>query len=429
MRNRRLDQSLAHGGRGSLVRSLADWILVLTFAGYPTVAALSYLFDTDNRMLSIVMRGIVLGLSIFVLAARLASSSTGSRSPFWIGWWIFWILYVVRITLDHFLNPAALKVELVEYYSFAVGVTLVPSVAVAACRVGQENHGVTGKLLLLAVAALILNLYLVFSGGMGANLSVETLRIETETLNPISIGHLGVTVFIVALWRRNQKSAGVAGFLEFAVSMAIAAASIVASGSRGPVLALVIVLVIYLAVLARHALSRWLMLVALVPIMAAIEYYEELQSLFIFERLSGGAFRDQQRSVLITEAINEIQKNPILGAGIEPLATYPHNLFIESFLFFGFFSGLLFFLLVLWALACARSISVRNPSRFWVALLFAQSLIGALFSGALYFSSTLWMTMALTVSLARSSQMYTATSGPSGRVSRSSTSPLMHNER
>jgi O-antigen ligase len=124
----------------------------------------------------------------------------------------------------------------------------------------------------------------------------------------------------------------------------------------------------------------------------------DLESVVFLERLTNSAFVDSERSRLMSQAIALILENPLAGGGTEPLDNYPHNLWLESFLAVGIFSGLCFTFLLLNALINAVQILRLDRNRAWISLLFFQYAIGAMVSGSLYASNTFWVLMAAVVS-------------------------------
>jgi len=87
--------------------------------------------------------------------------------------------------------------------------------------------------------------------------------------------------------------------------------------------------------------------------------------------------------------------------GINPTKTYPHNLVLESFMAFGVFTGVPFTFLLVYATVKALQLARLQPNCLWVTLLFVQYSVAGMFSGALSFSSALWVLMVLVVALVK----------------------------
>lgn len=367
--------------------------------GYPLVAAVSQLLGVENRPISVAMRAVLL-LFCFILMIRFPPSRIlRSTGPFWFAWWCFWGLYLLRLALDAFLNPEALKLPVSEYAIFAIGVCLVPGISAVLGNVKAGVDFSLKRLIWLMAVGIILNLFLIFSAQSGADIDPGALRAETEVLNPIALGHLGISALLLAHWKVNDSQPSMLLFCLLAVAVAVAILAVVSSGSRGPVLAYLGALALYAFVLPTHFFSRTTLFGVAVFLVFVAFNVDMLVSTFLFERLSGQLFEDDARTKLLGDALDLIKTHPILGAGIEPLETYPHNLIVESFVAVGAGAGLLLCFMIGFAIRRTVAVARVDKSRFWICLLFLQYLAGAMLSGAIYFSNIFWVLMALTVTL------------------------------
>jgi O-antigen ligase len=348
-------------------------------------------------------------LSLVVLARSRWSSHATPASVFWFAWWLFWILYLMRLMYDGAMQPSALKLPLSEYISFALGASLLPALAMAGRHALDMAERLFVPLLVACVIGLLLNLWAIFfHQGLLAQLQLSELRAESETLNPITIGHLGATVVLLAVWQLLEPAQTRARkrILLPVLLILIGLASLAASGSRGPVLALLFALLAAFAVLGRRSLRLLLALIAialLVGLLASKGGLDlELESLFLFERLSGAAFVDEERAQLLAEGWQAFQTHPLTGAGTEPLATYPHNIVLESFMAVGIVGGIAFSTVFVLALIHAVKLVRAHPRLSWLSLLLLQYAVGAMFSGSLSQSTALWLLMTLVVGAASS---------------------------
>lgn len=380
---------------------LGAWIVILSIAGYPLVSAVSYLIGIENRPLSIAMRGALLIISLFVLMRFFSIRITPRVGAFWIAWWMFWIFYLARLLLDFYFNPSALQLPPSEYAIFSIGVCLIPAVAAALGNVNRTADYALNRLIWLMVVGTLLNLYIIFYlQNTGVEIDFGSLRVETETLNPIAIGHLGASILLLVFWKFNcgTGQSTIHRFFLFLAAL-VAVIAVVSSGSRGPVFSLVVALAVYAGSLPRHFFSRLTLFILWALFIVVLFNIDKLASTFLFSRLSEGVFEDDARSLLLGGAFDIIKSNPLFGGGVEPLETYPHNLVVESFLVFGVFTGLPFVFMIVSVLKMLLTIARVNSGRFWVCILFVQYLVAAMFSGALYTSNIFWILMALTVSL------------------------------
>lgn len=384
----------------SLARKSAALVLVLSLVGYPLVAVVSQYLQIENRLVSIPFRALVLVLalvSIFVFATR------RQKHPvdwFWIVWWAFWSLYLLRMFVDSIFNPDALKVPLWEYLFYGAGVSMLPALALAY----RENGAVTDRarlwIVLLGAFGLVANLALIFyQRDFAALFDFLGDRVETDTLNPIAIGHLGVTIIILALWSYlARRSGGFFGTLVLLVCCLIGIGGVVAGASRGPVLSLALVMPLLLFGMGiRGLIFGVVAAVAGVVVLAQLGGVD-FSALYLLDRLSAAAFEDSVRSTLFAAGVDAIMSNPLGGGGTEPLETYPHNLVLESFLVLGVTTGLSFCFLLAYSLFAGLRLLLLDRSRSWIVLLLIQYASAAMVSGSLYISSALWVLMAAVVS-------------------------------
>jgi hypothetical protein len=375
------------------------WVLVLSVVGYPVVAAISLHVDVPNRTLTIPFRALVLllaGVAILIFSARREKHPI---RPFWLVWWLFWAVYVVRMVLDYFFDPSSLKIPIEEYLFYAVGVSMVPALALAFRRNRAVAPSSLQSMIVVGTIGLVLNFWIIVQQADSVNLlTLAALRLQTDTLNPISLGHLGVSVMVLCLWKLlTDRGTGVLASAALGICCILGVVGLVASASRGPALALAIVLCAMTVAIGARAFALLFMSVLVIGAAIARASFD-LESMFIFERLATSAFLDAERSLLLSQAIHLIAANPLAGAGTEPLETYPHNILLESFLVVGIVSGLCFVFLLVKASIDALVILRVDRDRFWISLLFIQYSAGAMVSGSLYFSNIFWVLMAAVVS-------------------------------
>lgn len=384
-----------------MVRLSASAVLVLSLVGYPLAAALAEYLQVSNRWVSVPFRALVLALSMLVLMACAGRARKASTQFFWMAFWAFWILYVSRMILDYFLNDEALKLPFWEYIFYGLGVSLIPAAAVSRGNDHTTSSGTAWSIILVGSAGLALNLALIFGqSDLQRMLDFLGNRVETEALNPISIGHLGVTVLILSSWvLLSRRPLGLLPAIVLLGCCILGLVGLIASASRGPALSLAIVAVLMACTMGWRGVAFGA--AGMLVVVAALYVFGTLdaESVFFLDRLRGGElFADSARSSLLQEAFEVIRTNPLGGGGTEPLPTYPHNFLIEGFLIAGLVTGLLFGFLYFHSLwAGLRLVTARSPSA-WVAFLLFQYASAAMFSGSIYFSAAWWVLAALVVS-------------------------------
>src|SRR5262245_21080263 len=173
-------------GRSSI---LLGWYFTLIIAGYPLVSAVGLALQADTRSFSIAYRMVVLALLMVMvlrwvmLRTELVSMSTVA------GIFALWILLLTRAAWDRWVTvspPPFGDRGWDEFMVLMVGAGFLPALAFlerptpATLNRAQSLIQIVGGIALALIASV----------GLNAVLMAQTDRLSTETLNPISLGHL-----------------------------------------------------------------------------------------------------------------------------------------------------------------------------------------------------------------------------------------------
>ncbi|ASQ89836.1 hypothetical protein CHL67_01895 [Prosthecochloris sp. GSB1] len=378
-------------------------VLVLVVVGYPLIAPFSAWFDIPNRTLSVPFRGLVAILSLALILRRAVITRHWTVNYFWFLWWLFWGFYVLRIFFDAWFYPEVLRLPLGEYLLYAVGVTFVPATALSFGISPQHLRPLLRWLFYVAFAAAFLNLsQLVLDSPQKGLSALFAGRKYTDTMNPIWLGHLGVTLMILGVCAFFSLRSTAYERPVFAAAVVFGGLMLIMSASKGPLLSFLVILPLFI-LLALRGMDRKAVLGVVgtgVLILFIGAYFSDtlMQSTFfhrldqVFSGQSTGSV--DKRLEMYIEGVELFFRNPLLGVGVEPLGFYPHNILLESFMTNGLPSGLMLFLMLVLSFYHAMKIVFRGGSEFWMPLLYLQYLVGAMFSGALYNSSMMWGLMA-----------------------------------
>jgi len=387
-------------------------MLALNLAGFPLVAALSTGIGIVSTPLSMTMRTVILalGLILILLAARRAHTAF-FRGWYWLPLLWFWTAYVLRLLDDTIFRASELSRPPQDYWIWAIGASLIPALALLTkARLDAYRQAYQLSLAMLSVAAI---LAVVLGGTVTVSqvsgVVYDTGRLHLESLNPISLGHLGVSLFLLSLWRfvsPGEKSTTLAHLLSL-VGAALGLYLTLAAASRGPIVALLGVLLFY--ALVRHPRHAWKPL-ALLAAIALIGYIVALRLegsghfqpvTRIVGALSGGDVTVSGRGQAMAGALEQFARSPIVGDALEEQTTgfYPHNVIVESFMATGVMGGLPFLVLLYLAVMGAFRVIRSRSEHAWLGLLFMQYLIAAQFSGAIYGVTTMWALLGATIAL------------------------------
>jgi len=396
------------------IRNLYAALLALNLVGFSVVASLANSLGVLATPYAITMRGIVLGLSCVLLVMAVGRKHTAlPKNHFLLFFLLFWVVYVWRLFYETSFRTSLLAKDPGDYWIWAIGTCLIPALALLV-KVKDEAFQTAYRwsLFFLVFASCVV----VFSGSTSHLSSSGTVqdigRFNTESINPITIGHIGLSLLILIIWysflqektflwkKRTIISGGILLGLYLVIS----------SASRGPIVTLFVVIIFYL--FSVNFKKTWkpiflfLVLLAIGYVLAV--HFEESGRFSTISRIES-AFSDEDMAVVgrktsYAGAWNQFLESPVLGDTLEERITrfYPHNVILESLMATGIVGGTFFLMMLTFGVICAyRLLKTRNVNG-WVGLIFIQYLIAAQFSGAIYNTTMMWTFLSATISCAKS---------------------------
>ena len=375
----------------------------------------------------------VFGWTVLAVLATVARDASASSVRIWLSAPVmlslaFFALLVWQVEGGvgaYGLNQsyATLKIEL-----FVTGnlIVLVAGILIARHR-GDFDLFV---LLLLAVAALsaLLLVKQLLSGQAIAEVGGRYSISPQE--NPIFLGRRSSDGIIIALFLLLTGDTGGKRMLGLA-AIPFLSVALLASGSRGPVLGLIVGALVLLALVVRDAVTRRRLVgVAAVGVIAAVLAPELVPGGNISRSLSfiagsGPGLSSNGRFELWGEAWHAFLQHPLLGIGtggfarLEPVFLYPHNLFLEALsehgvvgfaviaLLFGFGVHRL-------ARARRRSAPDNRARAALVIALFASAFVNTLLSDSVELATTVWLCIGLGTGLALAARETVPDEAPAG---------------
>ena len=371
----------------------------LTIVGFPLVSTLPVLLGLDSQLATVPYRAaiVVLTLGIF------------------FGWWLrgrsvlftwpvrlallLWVLLIARMFIDAVIDPlpGELEMPVAQLLLLSLGGCFLPALVFLETPSDATLDIARRAIEIVGVVALLLILYLGLRGVFEGRI---LRRLATSVLNPISVGHLGVSVFIVALCGLAGSSLLAKAFRWLLILTSVVV--IVASASRGPILAALMVAVVYSFVRRRRrslALSvlvfRLALLAAVIAaVVLAINYLEQEGYISLIERFSDTLedIAAQERIAMAIGAWTQFTDHPLFGSAFVELRhyTYPHNIVLESLMATGVVgAGLLLAYLGATILASMRLI-LASPSVAWIGFIVLQYVVHGMVSGSLYLDGAFW---------------------------------------
>lgn len=390
--------------------SLYAAVLTLSLVGFPLVAAGAAVMRIEATGASIAMRGLLDALSVFVVLHALARPSRFARTIA-VGLLLaFWSGYLLRMYFATTFLPYPLAWPPIMYWVWGVGACLIPAIALSTVPNSQAYTLAFRWCFTLALCA---GAVIAVVGGtdvVGATGQMYASgRFRLEALNPISLGQHGVSLVILALWAWQGMSGAKKSTRVLAISavgVALGLYLVIASASRGPLLSLLGVLLLWACSSRGQQKGRVVALVICLVAAAAIAIihltangtFDTLER--VKQAINGNGVTVIDRIQLLRAAVEQFQSSPLIGNSlVDKLdGAYPHNLVVESFMATGVLGGGVFLGLILFSLSYAWKLVRWHANEAWVGLLFTQYLVAAQSSGGLYSSTLFWAFMTAVLS-------------------------------
>lgn len=388
------------------------WFIGLSVAGYSLLAAAAAALDYSDSLLSLLLRSVIVLLASILLIKAAGRRSNSATFVLMVLAGAFWFLYSLRIIYSTLLSLEPLSRSSGDYYMWAFGACLLPMLAAAR---SVPNPGSLKSAFRFTYGLLFCAVVLAAAFGSSMVLTQasdleNTGRLRLEMLNPISLGHLGVTLAVFSVWRLMHRDKGIKrrwqGNSLLMTGILLGFYIMVAANSRGPIIAASCCFLFIIASSNLRRKSILLLMGACIVILSfpLITYLDEALGISAFDRLfSSDVATDSSRQLLYEGAFREFSMSPFTGGGLEVrgLQTYPHNLVMEAFMATGIFGGLFFLLLIVCLSLSTFRLYKKNPEGGWIPLLFVQYLIASQFSGAIYSSTYFWLAVGLLIGLKR----------------------------
>ncbi|TIT03038.1 O-antigen ligase family protein [Mesorhizobium sp.] len=369
-----------------IYKDLWAWSFALAVAGYPLVGLLSSVTGREDERLSIAFRILVVclcGLS-FLLSDRQKAWRFGDVSLFsFVG------LYVLKLGIDAYEIDKASD-DLV----FAAITSIVPAAFLALSTNRWSEINVAWALFAVGALSVAGVVWLQYSGSNTVLLD-NTDRVYFERLNPISIGHAGVTTLIASytLARISQRKVLKTAIVAVVVTSAVA---IYLAAARGPIVALACCAI--LLPMLRPKFTTMIMcllfLAGAVLVLAVTDITPLLDKFHLTAIGKDTSTTSRLGSIALSWEL--FQQNPLFGYGTQlPLYGYPHNMFMEILQTMGLL-GMAIFVPVFVKIAMAVKF-LADKRLVLLPLLTTQAIVGAQFSGSLWGAAFLWIVVTVMI--------------------------------
>jgi len=370
---------------------------VLCFVGYPLATSLFLPVSSDiegiSRSVTIPYRAFALMISIFVIAININKSPSKVPLAFKV-FIFFWAILIFRIFYDlHFRLDVHLK-DPGQLWLYIFGICL-PAVFSILKSYRYINLGkALYWIYLLSILTLILTL---FSNQL---IFIDTTEVQGRqnaniALNTIIFGHIGTSVVLVSIFLLLKTSITTKIKIGIVLILIMATFVMLRAGSRGPLVALIIVLLFWTFSFKRNILTgaTIIFVTSLVTFLFINSILELIGSIspIIASRMEMTLYENDlsDRQWFYGKAIEAFYDSPIWGKQFAIFRSngefsYSHNIVLDALMGLGIIGGSLIMYFLYKALTKAYTIIKIRDNHYWISLIFIQQFIFSMTSGAIY---------------------------------------------
>ena len=300
----------------------------------------------------------------------------------------FWLYYLVRLSVESYLNPGSLRQTPELYFMHFLGNQVIPAMAIYFLSLRATDDW--GAMIWIGLFSLCSLLWVIITQSLGPLTFSRELKLDYANSTGLSVTALWV--FIACLFSLVGRNLSVKSLLYLTGALMTAIMLVVFSSRASLLIACLSVCV----ALVRNGVSPIVLFFVTATAVLIFNFisYASYDSEMMFVIKMNALFSDSNRTELLFSSVDEFVKGPILGRGIEPLGWYPHNLIAESFLLGGATTGI-FFTGIL-SLAVFYSIQlIKTEQSVFVGMLGLSAIIASMVTGNLYNNINFWGVLAL----------------------------------
>lgn len=358
-------------------------MLALAVVGYPLSAAVSQLTEADSNAINLAFRITILVLSLLLGIWTIARGQYQVDALILV----FLMIYTIRMVSD--LTYSGLP-DIKENFQFYMAITLIPTLSLGGGLAWYNEKTFAWWITLIGGLAGLLIAYTLLFRPDEMLLEALDQRASFKFLNPISIGYHGLyiaaaaLILIAILGKRRW-------ILLLGAVTVLGGYLLLVSGSRGPIVALVLGVG-----LTGFANTRTAGAYAIIGLgVAALLMVVGAPELIIQRFFSIGADASSLERFYATQlSLQAAIDHPLFGfAYIEPVTgLYPHNLLVEAAMALGMAGAALMLWMQIRLIVAAWWLAQRGDRLlpFIAASVFANSWISGSIWGAGLFFAVLW---------------------------------------
>lgn len=370
--------------------------LLLCIVGYEfTTSLFSFLMPSiaESRVITLPYHAFALFICLLTILFNIREKFSLKPVQRWFVF--FFILIIIRFLYDAYYR---LDVEMNSDYKFQIIMYMIPKGLLEMYAVMKSYKNISFEGLLKWV-------YVFFSSACIVTFfsNVEYQEATTNRLNAniaigtISAGHLGLSTLILSIYLLLYRRIGLLKKIFVVFVVVLSTLIMLRSGSRGPILALIGVIMLWIFSVSKHRVVGLLLLLFFVLFVSLLKdvifQLVENVSPMLYARFGYRDVGEQasDRLPLYEYAIESFLSNPIFGKNFaiymsNGFCIYVHNILLESFMQLGLLGGVIFVVVLFKVFfRIVKMIQIKSPY-FWLGLLLIQQVLKCMVSSSLYFT-------------------------------------------
>lgn len=373
-------------------------------------------YDMSDNIIYTSYKVAIYGLTILCVIIIIGDNSL---RQLWVNKWfiailIFYLYYIYVIQVDMFHT---VKAGVIIDYNTKMSIltrmqrnVLWPLIAILVLNYKKLNHIIIVKSIVFVYFLCLVFAMVLLNIGLGGINTDERLGLE-EGFNSLNLGYWAMTAFLLNLYIifNSDKSKFIYKFIFIPFFLYI----VLASGSRGPIIYLVLSILFYLWYSGyfkkiKRKIRTLLIGLALLIIIGYRVILELIGTInpLLSERLlslveeSDTSGRDGAYEI----AINQFLSSPIWGDYFVltsgPLVgAYPHNIILESLMTLGLVGSIPLFYLFYKTFIKGIWLLKNNNQQEWIFLLFLSMFFKGMTTWNLYGADVLWIAMVVLLTI------------------------------
>lgn len=376
---------------------------ILTFFGFYTILLLlfNYGFGDSSRLVTIPIRLLIAFLFIILFLVNIRYLKASLELRLFV---VFSVVYIARLFFD-FFNREMYYISSAEVLLYYLSFAVIPFVTITSLRMCNRYLESLFKALLLSGIIFSILSILFYSKFLGNVTRLTASNVGEDVISPLTLSYNSIMVIGVFLlyWINNSVGRIKRICLFFGIILSIVPFFL--GASRGSLIALFLPLICYfysgksLKFIIRNSLLIALLLIAVIFFdgyfgSGLLTRFSDTSA--SFDNTDGGG---DTRLLIWKSSFNQFIDNPFFGdkLRVDTWNGYPHNLILEVLQTTGVVGFFPFVYLLIGTINKSFYIFKKTPQYSWVPVIFLQSFLHNMVSGALYTAAWFWVSMGLVI--------------------------------